>query len=67
MIFNPLLEELYKTQKQLVEESEYNMKKYSENVRQTVLEVEKKYGLKFKYVDLPGGELEPLGNTAKIA
>ncbi|TGO02381.1 hypothetical protein PN36_25925 [Candidatus Thiomargarita nelsonii] len=67
MITNPLLEEIYNTQKRLVEESGYDMKKYSENVRKTVLEVEKKYGLKFKYSDIPGGELEQLDQQAKIA
>jgi len=67
MIINPLLEEIYNTQKRLVEESEYDMKKYSENVRKTVLEVEKKYGLKFKYSELPCGELEPLDKHSKIA
>jgi hypothetical protein len=67
MITNPLLEELYNTQKRLVEESEYDMTKYSEKVRQTVLEVEKKYQIKFKYVEHLGGELEPLSNTAKLA
>jgi len=34
-----------------------DMIKYSEKVRQTVLEVEKNYQIKFKYVEHLGGEL----------
>mgnify|MGYP003572040213 CR=1 FL=1 len=49
MITNPLLEEVYYTQKRLVEEANYDMSKYSENVQKMVLEIQKKYGLKLKY------------------
>ena len=49
MITNPLLEEVYRTQKRLVEEANYDMNKYSENAQKMVLEIQKKYGLTLKY------------------
>jgi hypothetical protein len=66
MITNPLLEETYNTQKQLVEEAGYDIRKYSENVHKIVLEIEKEYGLTFKYSNRKGRELEPSEQVASI-
>jgi hypothetical protein len=49
MITNPLLEEVYRTQKRLVEEANYDMNQYTKNAQAMVLEIQKKYGLKLKY------------------
>ena len=54
MITNPLLEEIYNTQKRMVEESQYNMKKYTENLQRQVREIEAEYGLKFHYGKIEG-------------
>jgi len=59
MITNHLLEESYHTQKRLVEESGYDMKKYSEIIHQIALDAQEKYGIKLKYGDIKGGT-EPL-------
>lgn len=63
MITTPLLEEIYNTQKRLDEEAQHDLNKYIENSQKIVLEVEKKYGLKFKYGQLKGQTLEPLQST----
>jgi len=60
MITTPLLEEIYNTQKRLDEEAQHDIEKYIENSKKMVLEIEKKYGLKFKYGELEGRTLEPL-------
>ncbi len=60
MITTPLLEEIYKTQKRLDEEAQHDIEKYIENSQKMVLEIEKKYGLKFNYGQLKGQTLEPL-------
>jgi len=58
MITNPLLEEIYNTQKRMVEESQYDMKKYTENLQRQVREVEEQYGLKFHYGKIEGGPID---------
>lgn len=60
MITNPLLEEKYRTQKRLAEESQYDMKKYTENLHRKVLEIEEQYGLKFHYGKIEGGPIDVL-------
>jgi len=60
MITTPLLEEIYNTQKRLDEEAQHDLNKYIENSQKIVLEVEKKYGIKFKYGQFQGQTLEPL-------
>jgi hypothetical protein len=60
MITTPLLEEIYNTQKRLDEEAQHDLDKYVENSKKIVLEVEKKYGLKFKYGQLQGQIMAPL-------
>ncbi|RKZ39365.1 MAG: hypothetical protein DRQ41_10685 [Gammaproteobacteria bacterium] len=60
MITTPLLEEIYDTQKRLDEEAQHDIEKYIENSQKMVLEIEKKYGLKFNYGQLEGRTLEPL-------
>ena len=67
MITNPVLETKYKTQRQLDEESEHDIRKYVENVHKITLEVEKQYGFKFKYGSIQGGDLEALGDQPKSA
>jgi hypothetical protein len=59
MITNPILAEKERVQIELVEESGYDMKKYSELVHQLFLEVQEQYGLKFKYADRPGEFIQP--------
>lgn len=51
MITNPILAEKERVQIELVEESGYDMKKYSELVHRLFLEAQDQYGLKFKYAD----------------
>lgn len=58
MITNPLLEEIYDTQKRMVEESQYDMKKYTANLHRQVLEIEEQYGLKFHYGKIEGGPID---------
>ena len=60
MLTTPLLEAKYKSQKQLAEEAQHDLEKYVENSQSIVRKVEAKYGFKFKYGTLQGGELEPL-------
>jgi hypothetical protein len=60
MITTPLLEEIYLTQKRLDEEAQHDIKKYIENSQKIVLEIEKKYGLKFKHGPMKGQPLEPV-------
>ena len=67
MITNHLLETKYKTQKQLDEEAQHDIGKYVENSHKIVLEVEEKYGLKFKYGNIQSGDLEPLREQTKSA
>jgi hypothetical protein len=55
MITNHLLEETYRTQKRLVEESGYDMKKHSEIIRQMALDAQEKYGIQLKYGHIKGG------------
>lgn len=59
MITNPILAEKERVQIELVEESEYDMKKYSELVHRLFLEVQEQYGLKFKYADRAAGLIRP--------
>ena len=59
MITNPLLAEKDRVQMELVEESGYDMKKYSELVHRLFLEVQEQYGLQFKYADGPGEFIQP--------
>ena len=67
MITNHLLETKYKTQKQLDEEAHHDIRKYAENSHKIVLEVEEKYGLKFKYRNVQGGSLESVREKTEIA
>ncbi len=60
MITNPLLEDIYNTQKRMVEDSQYDMKKYTENLQRQVLEIEEQYGLKFHYGKIEGGPIDVL-------
>ena len=52
MITNPILAEKERGQIELVEESGYDMQKYSELVHRLFLELQEESGLKFKYADL---------------
>ena len=65
MITNHLLETKYKTQKQLDEKAHHDIGEYVENSHKIVLEVEEKYGLKFKYGNIQGGSLESLREKRK--
>jgi len=58
MITNPLLEDIYNTQKRMVEDSQYDMKKYTENLQRQVLEIEEQYGLKFHYGKIESGPID---------
>ena len=60
MITTPLLEEIYQIQRQLDEDAQSDIKKYIENAQQTVLAVERQYGVKFKYGNRQSYMFEPL-------
>ena len=60
MITSPILEEKYRVQKKLAEEADYDVRKYTELCHKIVAETEAEYGLKFKYGQREGGELEPV-------
>lgn len=51
MITNPLLEEKYRVQRELAEESGGDLDKYMENIQRVVAETEESYGVEFKYHD----------------
>jgi len=60
MITTPLLEEIYQIQRRLDEEAQSDVKKYMENSQKTVHEIERQYGVKFKYGNRQGYTVEPL-------
>ncbi len=60
MITNPVLEEKNRVQCQLVEESGYDMKKYSELIHRIVLDMQQQYGFKVNYVTWRNGVLVPM-------
>ena len=60
MITNPLLEEIYATQRRLDKKAGHDIRKYAENAHLNVLEMAKKYGFKLKYGKIKGGYLEPI-------
>ncbi len=64
MITNHLLKAKYETQKQLDEEASHDIEKYVRNSHRIVIEVEKHYGLQFKYGNIQSEGVEPF---AKIA
>ncbi len=49
MITNHLLQEKHKTQKRLSEEAQYDVHKYAEKMHNVTLDVQERYGIKFKY------------------
>ncbi len=59
MITNHLLKARYETLKRLDEEASHDIEKYVRNSHRIVIEVEKQYGLQFKYGDVQGGGIEP--------
>lgn len=64
MITNHLLKAKYEIQKQLDEEASHDIEKYVKNSHRIVIEVEKQYGLQFKYGDI---QREGVELIAKIA
>nr|VFJ49498.1 MAG: hypothetical protein BECKFW1821A_GA0114235_102324 [Candidatus Kentron sp. FW]VFJ56530.1 MAG: hypothetical protein BECKFW1821B_GA0114236_102818 [Candidatus Kentron sp. FW] len=60
MITSPILEEKYRVQKKLTEESGYDVRKYAELCHKIAVEAAAKYGLTLKYGQREGGYLEPL-------
>jgi hypothetical protein len=60
MMTNPVLETKYRTQRQLDEEAEHDVRKYMKNSHQIASEVERQYGFKFKYGSLQGGRIKVL-------
>ncbi|MEK7700173.1 MAG: hypothetical protein AAB332_07195 [Planctomycetota bacterium] len=59
MITNHLLKAKYEIQKQLDEEASHDIEKYVKNSHRIVIEVEKQYGLQFKYGDIQSEGVEP--------
>ena len=59
MITNHLLKAKYETQKQLDEEVSHDIEKYVRNSHRIVIEVEKQYGLQFKYGNIQSEGVEP--------
>nr|VFK28450.1 MAG: hypothetical protein BECKMB1821G_GA0114241_103713 [Candidatus Kentron sp. MB]VFK32851.1 MAG: hypothetical protein BECKMB1821I_GA0114274_103712 [Candidatus Kentron sp. MB]VFK75936.1 MAG: hypothetical protein BECKMB1821H_GA0114242_103615 [Candidatus Kentron sp. MB] len=55
MITSPILEEKYRVQRKLAEESGYDVRKHFELCRKIVAETEAEYGLKFTYGRRDGG------------
>lgn len=51
MITNPLLEEKYRVQRELTEESGNDVRKYMENIKRIVAESKDEYGVELKYAD----------------
>jgi hypothetical protein len=60
MMTNPVLETKYRTQRQLDEEAEHDVRNYMKNMHQIACEVEREYGFKFQYGSLQGGERKAL-------
>ena len=60
MMTNPVLETKYRTQRQLDEEAEHDVRNYMKNSHQIASEVERQYGFKFKYGSLQGGRIKVL-------
>ena len=67
MITTPPLEQKYKAQKQLDEEAGHDIPAYFELSHRIAGDVEAKYGFKFKYGRLPGGELEQVVKQTRSA
>jgi hypothetical protein len=59
MITTPLLDEKDKVQKKLEVEAHHNVSEYFELAHRIVADVSSKYGYRFKYGNLRGGEIEP--------
>ena len=51
MITNHLLEDKYRVQRQLAEEAGYNVHKYHENLHKEALELQRRKGIKLKYIE----------------
>jgi hypothetical protein len=60
MMTNPVLETKYRTQRQLDEEAEHDVRNYMKNSHQIASEVKRQYGFKFKYGSLQGGRIKVL-------
>ena len=67
MITTPLLEEKYKAQRQLNEDSGHDVQKYFELSHKIAADVEAAYGLTFNYGQISGGQLESVAKQTKIA
>ncbi len=60
MITTPLLAEKDKVQKKLEADAHHSVSEYFELAHRIVVDVSSKYGYRFKYGNLRGGEIEPV-------
>lgn len=60
MITTPILEEKYRIQRKLAEESGYDVRKYFELSHKIATETEAMHNLVFKYGRVAGGRMEPV-------
>nr|VFK42467.1 MAG: hypothetical protein BECKSD772F_GA0070984_112215 [Candidatus Kentron sp. SD]VFK48255.1 MAG: hypothetical protein BECKSD772E_GA0070983_111816 [Candidatus Kentron sp. SD]VFK80619.1 MAG: hypothetical protein BECKSD772D_GA0070982_113317 [Candidatus Kentron sp. SD] len=60
MIMTPILEEKYRVQRRLAEQSGYDVRKHFELSYKMAVEAAAKYGLMLKYGRREGGEMEPV-------
>nr|VFK49944.1 MAG: hypothetical protein BECKSD772E_GA0070983_12963 [Candidatus Kentron sp. SD] len=60
MIMTPILEEKYRVQRRLAEQSGYDVRKHFELSHKMAVEAAEKYGLTLKYGRREGGEVDPV-------
>nr|VFJ89631.1 MAG: hypothetical protein BECKH772B_GA0070898_100064 [Candidatus Kentron sp. H]VFJ96309.1 MAG: hypothetical protein BECKH772A_GA0070896_101024 [Candidatus Kentron sp. H]VFK03674.1 MAG: hypothetical protein BECKH772C_GA0070978_101404 [Candidatus Kentron sp. H] len=60
MITSLILEEKYRVQRKLADETGYDVRRYTELCHKIALEAAEKYGLTLKYGRREGGELGPV-------
>ncbi len=53
MIESPILKTKYATQKILNKKAKNSLSKYVKNAHDSIIDVEKKYNIKFKYLKIP--------------
>ncbi len=66
MMTNHLLEDKYRVQRQLAEEAGYNVRRYHENLHKEALEVQRREGIKLRYIERePRGVLDDKRRESK--
>ncbi len=57
MYSDPILEEKWRVQLQLARQANYDLEKYVENAKNTVIELAKELKIELKFADIKGGYL----------